>query len=72
MPGGEWVEGEYDRTTRVIKFTWFPDSLESEADSLEWIGQYDPAGNALLFPGTIPEESLPDAGTVVLRRAFRW
>lgn len=74
LPDGEWIEGEYDRSTRIITFTWFPDTLESEAeaDSLEWVGQYDPAGNALLFPGTIPEESLPDAGTVVLRRAFRW
>ena len=78
VPGRGWIEGEYDRSTRVITFTWFADTLELEAegeavpDSLEWIGQYDPAGNALLFPGTIPEESLPDAGTVVLRRAFRW
>jgi hypothetical protein len=78
IPEGEWVEGEYDRSTRIITFTWFADTLELEAeeeampDSLEWVGQYDPDGNALLFPGTIPEESIPDAGTVVLRRAFRW
>lgn len=77
-PDGSWIEGEYDRSTRIITFTWFVDTLQlegeagAEPDSLEWVGQYDPAGNALLFPGTIPEESLPDAGTVVLRRAFRW
>lgn len=59
VPGGSWVQGEWDRLTRIISFTWLPDSLM-------WTGQYDPAGNALLF-----ENAPPDEGTLVLRRIFR-
>ena len=76
IPEGDWIEGEGDRATRIITFTWFyPDTTEVEEgvdveaaiDTVQWVAQYDPEGSALLFPETIPE-----LGTVVLRKAFRW
>lgn len=69
-PGGEWDNGEWDRSTRIITFTWFPDTAgvdEEVPDSVQWVAQYDPEGSALLFP-----ETIPDKGTVVLRRILRW
>jgi len=69
-PGGEWNDGEWDRSTRIITFTWFPDTTgvdEEVPDSVQWVAQYDPEGSALLFPETIPDKS-----TVVLRRILRW
>jgi hypothetical protein len=73
-PGpGEWSDGEWDRSTRIITFTWFPDTAvvdevdEEVPDSVQWVAQYDPEGSALLFP-----ETIPDKGTVVLRRILRW
>ncbi len=69
-PGGEWSNGEWDRSTRIITFTWFPDTAgvdEEVPDSVQWVAQYDPEGSALLFP-----ETIPDKGTVVLRRILRW
>ncbi len=60
LPGGTWTRGEWDRRTRIISFTWLPDSTE-------WSGQYDPANNTLLF-----EETYEASGAVFLRRAFRW
>jgi hypothetical protein len=59
MPTGEWVDGEWDRSSRVIEFTWFPDSTM-------WTGRYDPVGEALLF-----EEAFPESGAVVLRKVYR-
>lgn len=59
VPSGGWVQGEWDRLTRIITFTWLPDSTA-------WSGQYDPVGNALLF-----EDAPPGDGTLVLRRVFR-
>lgn len=59
VPGGAWTQGEWDRLTRVITFTWLPDSTA-------WSGQYDPTGNALLF-----EDAPPGEGILVLRRVFR-
>ena len=59
VPGGSWIEGEWDRASRIITFIWLPDSTE-------WIGQYDPMGNQLLF-----EQTLPEGGVTVLRRSFR-
>lgn len=59
LPNGSWTDGEWDRFTRVITFTWLPDSTE-------WTARYDPGGNSLLFDETIPGE-----GTVILRRVFR-
>jgi len=58
-PDGGWVYGEWDRVTRLLTFTWLPDSTV-------WSGQYDPAGNAVLF-----EKGPANAGTVVLRRVLR-
>ena len=58
-PGSHWTQGEWDRASRTIQFTWLPDSTV-------WVGQYDPGGNALLF------DSLPGHGTLFLHRAFRW
>lgn len=59
-PGGGWQGGEWDRTTRLIRFTWLPDSTQ-------WSGRYDPAGNAILF-----DEMGGQPVTIVLRRVFRW
>ncbi len=59
FPEGSWVEGEWDRFTRIITFTWLPDSLE-------WTARYDPGGNSLLF-----EETDEEKGTLILRRVFR-
>jgi len=58
-PGGTWTNGEWDRTSRIISFTWFPDSVA-------WSGLYDPGGNSLLL-----EETTPEFGSVILRRFFR-
>ena len=58
LPAGRWADGEWDRETRLITFTW--------ADSTEWRGQYDPVGNAILF-----EQTVAGAGTTILRRIFR-
>jgi hypothetical protein len=58
LPDGAWTEGEWDRETRVVTFTW--------ADETEWRAQYDPEGNSLLF-----EQTVPEAGPTILRRAYR-
>lgn len=60
LPGGGWVSGEWDRASRVITFTWLPDSVI-------WTGRYDPGGNALLF-----DEIDLEGGTLILHRVFRW
>jgi hypothetical protein len=59
-PEGRWSSGEWDRTARIITFTWLPDSTI-------WTAQYDPAGAALLF-----SETTPGSGTVILRHTYRW
>ncbi|MFQ5704910.1 MAG: hypothetical protein ACE5HT_12920 [Gemmatimonadales bacterium] len=59
FPGGTWVEGEWDRYTRIITFMWLPDSIK-------WTARYDPGGNSLLF-----DETDEDKGTLILRRVFR-
>ncbi len=59
VPGGGWVQGEWDRFSRNLTFTWLPDSTK-------WQGQYEPEGNALLF-----ENSAPGWGLLILRRFFR-
>jgi hypothetical protein len=58
MPGGRWMNGEWDREMRAITFTW--------SDESEWRGQYDPTGNAMLLETTVPE-----AQPTILRRVFR-
>lgn len=57
--GSGWVNGEWDRRSRTITFTWMPDSTS-------WTAQYDPLGAALLF-----EVMEPDTGIVVLRHRYR-
>lgn len=59
LPGGTWHAGEWNRTARIISFTWEPDSTE-------WEGRFDPAGAALLF-----DSAYAGSGTVVLRKVYR-
>ena len=58
--GGSWTVGEWDREFRKITFTW------EDEEETEWVAQYDPVGNALLFERTVPESS-----TTILRRVYR-
>lgn len=60
VPEGPWSSGEWDRTARIITFTWLPDSII-------WTAQYDPAGAALLF-----SETTAASGATILRHAYRW
>ncbi|HXV87109.1 MAG TPA: hypothetical protein VD793_10430 [Gemmatimonadales bacterium] len=48
IPSGAWMEGEWERQTRIISFTW-------ARDSTDWIGHYDVDGNAIVFERTVPE-----------------
>jgi hypothetical protein len=59
IPGGERTEGEWDRFSRILTFTWLPDTVV-------WNGLYDPMQNQLLFEGTVE-----GSGVVVLERFFR-
>ncbi|MGD8728014.1 MAG: hypothetical protein PVH40_10235 [Gemmatimonadales bacterium] len=54
--------GEWRRRSRIITFTWLPDSVE-------WHAQYDPQGGALLTTMTEPDSS---SRTVILRKGLRW
>ena len=65
-PRGQWIEGEWDRFSREITFTWLPDSAEGRPDSTEWVGMYNPARSQLLFDSTFAE-----SGVTILRRFFR-
>jgi len=56
---GQWTDGEWDRTHRMIQFTWLPDSTV-------WQGMYDPVAGQLLF-----DETVPESGVTVLKRFFR-
>ena len=58
LGGGAWTEGEWQRESRLITFTW--------PDETEWRGQYDPIGNNLLL-----EQTVEDGHGSILRRAFR-
>ena len=59
LPSGPWTDGEWERDTRLITFTW-------ATDTIPWIGHYDPEGNAILFDHTVP-----GSGTAIFRRIFR-
>lgn len=59
IPGGTWVDGEWNRRSRTIQFTWMPDSLV-------WVASYDALGQALLF-----NETDDSTGTLVLRKVWR-
>jgi hypothetical protein len=58
-PGGERTEGEWDRFSRILTFTWLPDSVV-------WTGLYDPMASQLVF-----DETVEGSGVVVLERVFR-
>ncbi len=60
LPDGSWKDGEWERETRIITFTW------AGRDSIPWIGHYDVEGNAILFDHTVPASR-----TVIFRRVFR-
>lgn len=66
VPAGEWIEGEWDRFSREITFTWLPDSAADRPDSTEWVGMYNPVRSQLLF-----DETIPESGVTILRRFFR-
>ena len=66
IPRGRWIEGEWDRFSREITFTWLPDSAEGRPDSTEWVGMYIPERSQLLFDSTLTE-----SGVTILRRFFR-
>ena len=60
LPNGSWTEGEWERETRIITFTW------AGADTIPWVGHYDVEGNALLFDHTVP-----GSRTTIFQRVFR-
>jgi hypothetical protein len=74
LPSGRWTVGEWDRTSRVITFTWETEETEDAEDAEgeegeirhKWRALYDPIANALLF-----EVTVPDAETTILRRRLR-
>lgn len=66
LPQGGWIEGEWDRFSREITFTWLPDSAAGRPDSTLWVGMYNPVRSQLLF-----DETLPESGVTILRRFFR-
>ena len=59
LPSGPWTDGDWERDTRLITFTW-------ASDTIPWVGHYDPEGNAILFDHTVPGSS-----TAIFRRIFR-
>lgn len=60
LPDGPWTDGEWERETRIITFTW------AGADTIPWVGHYDVEGNALLFDHTVP-----GSHTSIFQRVFR-
>jgi hypothetical protein len=66
LPRGGWIEGEWDRLSREVTFTWLPDSAAGRPDSTLWVGMYNPTRSQLLFDSTLSE-----GGVTILRRFFR-
>jgi len=66
LPRGSWIEGEWDRFSREITFTWIPDSAAGRPDSTQWVAMFDPERSQLLF-----DETVPESGVTILRRFFR-
>ena len=66
LPRGAWIEGEWDRFSREITFTWLPDSAAGRPDSTIWVGMFNPVRSQLLFDSTLSE-----SGVTILRRFFR-
>ncbi len=60
LPDGPWTEGEWERETRIITFTW------AGADTIPWVGHYDVEGNAILF-----ERTVANSRATIFHRAFR-
>jgi hypothetical protein len=60
LPDGTWTDGEWERQTRIITFTW------AGADTIPWVAHYDVEGNALLFDHTVP-----GSHTAIFKRLFR-
>ncbi|MBI2537433.1 MAG: hypothetical protein HYW06_10835 [Gemmatimonadetes bacterium] len=60
LPDGPWTEGEWERQTRIITFTW------AGSDTIPWVGHYDVEGNAILF-----ERTVPNSRTAIFHRVFR-
>jgi len=65
-PGGERIDGEWDRFSREITFTWFPDSAAGRPDSTLWVAIYAPERSQLLF-----NETMEGSGVTIMRRFFR-
>jgi hypothetical protein len=66
IPRGAWIEGEWDRFSREITFTWVPDSAAGRPDSTVWVGMFNPVRSQLLFDST-----LSGSGVTILQRFFR-
>jgi len=60
LPGGAWTDGEWERQTRIITFTW------AGTDTIPWVGHYDVEGNVILFQRTVP-----DSRATIFYRVFR-
>jgi len=60
LPDGPWTDGEWERATRIITFTW------AGADTIPWVAHYDVEGNALLF-----DHTLLGSRTTIFQRVFR-
>jgi hypothetical protein len=60
LPSGPWTEGEWERQTRIITFTW------AGSDTIPWVGHYDVEGNVILF-----ERTVPDSRATMFQRVFR-
>lgn len=60
LPNGTWTEGEWERETRIITFTW------AGTDTIPWVGHYDVEGNVILFQHTVPSSR-----AAIFHRVFR-
>ena len=60
LPDGPWTEGEWERQTRIITFTW------AGSDTIPWVGHYDVEGNVILF-----ERTVPNSRATIFHRVFR-
>jgi hypothetical protein len=60
LPDGPWTEGEWERQTRIITFTW------AGPDTIPWVGHYDVEGNVILF-----ERTVPGSRATIFHRVFR-
>ena len=62
-PDGKWMRGEWDRDSRTVTMIW---------DNGEWIGRYDPQGNALVLkPAVDSSQGTTPSPAGTLQHAFR-